>query len=371
MPSEVQTCPKCGAMITPNLIRCRQCKTFLQGTRIEGALFDGLLPESLSQGTGLMAAFLFVYYVVMVMFAGPDSALGLSPYAIRQLGGVDSIGIFQGEYWRFATGMLGHAGVFHLVFNMYALTVVGPLIEELFDRKKMLVIFIVGGVLAMVASHVWTVQLMGRPVHMTIGASGGTSALIGACYIGARRKGPGGQEIAQIMFNWSAYMVLLGFAVSGIDNAAHIGGWLLGAGFAAAFPLGPTPTVTQNRMYSVLILLLLGGLVASWGFMLADVRSYGARLDADFWPRRILFFTYAEGEKWDYSSQNLLLQKCEKSWQTAMTSRDAGTAAIETCERARRAWSAPLPHVALADLYAKQGDAQKALQHRRVLEHFR
>ena len=369
MPAEVQTCPKCGAMITPNLSRCRQCGTFLHGVKLEGALFDGLLPEAFasSPGTGLMVIALFLYYALMVMFAGPDAALGLSPYALRQLGAVFSPAIIEGEYWRFATGMLGHAGIGHLIFNLYALTIVGPLVEDVYDRKKMLVIFIVGGILAMVASYVWSTEIRGQLLHTTIGASGGTSALIGACLIGARRRGSGGRDIAQVMTRWTAYMVLFGLAVQGIDNAAHIGGWLVGAGLAAIFPLGVNPTVTVNRVYSLVVLMLLGGLLASVIMMLTGLQGYGARLEADAYPRRFLFFTYAEGKTWDYSSQVLLSQRCQKTWSESL--RDAGqvSEAIDICERAVRAHPHPQTYRALVDLHLRAGDRAAAEKRERVL----
>ncbi len=373
MPAEVQTCPKCGAMITPNLVRCRQCKTFLHGVKLEGALFDGLLPEAFagSPGTGLMVVTLFLYYALMVMFAGPDSALGLSPYALRQLGAVFSPAIIEGEYWRFATSMLGHAGIGHLIFNLYALTIVGPLVEEVYDRKKMLVVFIVGGVLAMAASYVWNTEIRGQILHTTIGASGGTSALIGACLIGARRRGSAGRDVAQVMTRWTAYMVLFGLAVQGIDNAAHIGGWLVGAGFAAVFPLGVNATVAVNRVYSLIVLALLGGLIASVVLMLTSLQGYGAQLEADVYPRRFLFFTYADGKAPDYSSQNLLLQRCGKTWSEALRAPSKQAEAIDVCERAVRAWPDPQTYRALVDLHLRAGNRPEAEKRQRVLDRWR
>ncbi|MEM7675076.1 MAG: rhomboid family intramembrane serine protease [Myxococcota bacterium] len=343
-------------MITPNLVRCRQCKTFLHGNRIEGAIFEKLLPEGLSRypGTGLMVITLFAYYGLMIALAGVDSVLGLSPYAIRQLGGVTSLGVLQGEYWRFATGMMGHAGVVHLLFNLYALTIVGPLVEEAFDRKKMMIIFIVGGVLAMVASFGVSTLFFGQVNRTTIGASGGTCALLGACLIGARRKGAGAEHIVRMMTQWSAFMLLFGLAVPGVDNAAHVGGWLVGAGLAAVFPLGINTTFVLNQLYSAAIVALLAGLVVSAGFMVIDVQQYGARLEADAHARRFLFFEYAEGKKPEYSSQMILAQKCRSMWQSWVDDRSEAdrTKAIDTCERARRAWPAqPTSYQALALLY--------------------
>lgn len=365
-------------MITPQLVRCRQCKAYLHGVGIEGAVLDGIIPEAFQHapGTFVMLVALFGYYALMVMFAGVDSVLGLSPYALRQLGATYSIGVIQGEYWRFATSMLGHAGIGHLFFNLYALTIVGPLIEEIYDRKKMLVIFIVGGVLSMAASYVWNVEIRGALIFQSVGASGGISALIGACLFGARRKGSGGQDVAQVMTRWSVYMLLIGFAGLGIDNVAHLSGWLVGAGLAMVLPFGVNATVTVNRIYSVAVFGLLAGLLVCVGFMLADVRAYGARLEADVYSRRFLFFTYHQGKPVAYSSQNLLLQKCEEAARTATDSAAERKETIEVCERAYRANLGP-PQVTFAvagvlvGLHALDGNAAAAARYDRVLDRMR
>ena len=374
MPSNVQTCPKCGALITPNLSRCRRCGTFLHGMKIEGALFEGLLPESMSKapGTGLMAAVLLLYFVMMVMLAGPESALGLSGYAVRQLGSIYSVAIYQGDYWRFCTAMLGHGGIVHLLFNLYALVVIGPLIEELYERKKMILIFVVGGTLSMVASHIWFAEIWGRAHHVSIGASGGTCALLGACLMGARRKGSEGRDVARTMASWTAYMLLFGLVVDNIDNAAHIAGWLVGAGLAWVFPMGLNPNVTTNRIYSALMLVILVGLTTSVGFMLNNLHGYGAQLAADRFPRRILFFEYAPGKPWKYSSQYLLVQRCDEAWKEARRDPGARADAIDLCERANRAWPyAALTYVALDDLYTADGNVAAAERQRRAFPYVR
>jgi membrane associated rhomboid family serine protease len=55
--------------------------------------------------------------------------------------------IVIGEYWRLVTSILLHAGVFHLVFNVYWLWVFGTLLEEAFGHAAtlgMIVLFAAG-----------------------------------------------------------------------------------------------------------------------------------------------------------------------------------------------------------------------------------
>jgi hypothetical protein len=101
----VDTCPKCGALISPNLPRCRQCGTYLHGTKLEGFIFESLLPKGLaaSPGTGIIFLFVILYYLLMGVLAGPVSLIAMTPYNLDQLGSTSPPGIFLGQYWRFFT----------------------------------------------------------------------------------------------------------------------------------------------------------------------------------------------------------------------------------------------------------------------------
>lgn len=372
MTRQVDTCPKCGALISPNLARCRQCKHYLHGTQLEGALLEHLLPGKLAAAPGTGTFFLLIigYYALMVMFAGIDSAPGFSPFSTKQLGSTWSLGIWEGQYWRFVTSVFGHTGLIHLAFNLYALTIVGPLIEELFDRKKMMLIFGLSGVLSMVTSHLVYTELLGHVFRGSIGASGAVSGLIGACFIGAKRRGSEGREVANAMLRWTAYMVIWGFAVSRIDNAAHAGGWLIGAGMAAVIPLGIARSVATQRTLSVVVLGLLALMITSVALMLINLRGYPASLDKDAYPRSLFLFEYAPGAQWEYSSQNSAIQDCQDSLQEVSEQGEVTDEHIYRCELALRAHPSPSGalYLALITLHEARGNHQRVADLRRVVE---
>ncbi len=370
MSRDVNTCPKCGALISPNLPRCRQCKEYLHGTQLEGFLLEHLLPAKLAAapGTGVFFLLIIGYYILMVMFAGVDSAPGFSGYSTQQLGSTWSLGIYEGQYWRFVTSVFGHGDIIHIAFNLYALTIAGPLIEELFDRKKMILICGVSGILSMVASHVFYTRVLGQVYQGSLGASGAVSGLIGACLVGARRRGPDGRQIAQVMLQWTAYMVIWGFAMGGIDNAAHAGGWLVGAGLAALMPLGLTQTVAAQRGLSVLALGLLGLCLLSIGMMLAHLRGYPASLPQDMYPRGIFMFTYAEGSDPDFSSQQSILDDCRDSFTKYLEHKTSDDEQVYACELAVRASPSPIVYEWLAVLHTARGNDGRARRLRHVLQ---
>lgn len=127
-----------------------------------------------------------------------------------------------GEYYRLLTSAFLHSGILHLACNMYCLYVVGPQLESFFGKWKFLMIYIgsalTGNLMSMLFAN-----------GASIGASGAIFGLFGALiyfgyhyrvYLGGVMKS---QIIPLVLLN-----LMLGFVVSGIDNAAHIGGLIGG-----------------------------------------------------------------------------------------------------------------------------------------------
>ena len=60
------------------------------------------------------------------------------------------------------------------------------------------------------------------------------SGLIGAALFGARRMGPSGADLAKAMLRWALYLLAWGFLMSGVNNAAHFGGFVVASLMALA-----------------------------------------------------------------------------------------------------------------------------------------
>lgn len=125
----------------------------------------------------------------------------------------------EGEYYRLITSVFTHYNAFHFLFNMYALYIVGPQIENFFGRIKYLIIYLGSGIIASLMSLTF---LNGAG---SLGASGAIFGLFGSLlyfgyhyrlYLGSILKS---QLIPLILLN-----LMIGFIIPGIDNAAHIGG---------------------------------------------------------------------------------------------------------------------------------------------------
>jgi rhomboid protease GluP len=153
-----------------------------------------------------------------------------------------------GEWWRLGTAMFLHFGVVHLLFNMWALWVIGGLVERLFGHARFAAIYAVAGLAGGLASMAW------NPIANSAGASGAIFGIIGAQLAFFMRGGhriPAAVVRAQrnSTLGFIAYAVVFGFVVPGIDNAAHLGGLAtgFGLGWLLTLPLGREPSPQQAR----------------------------------------------------------------------------------------------------------------------------
>jgi len=151
--------------------------------------------------------------------------------------------IAYGEVWRLFTAMFIHIGIIHLLFNLYALNALGPLVEGFFGYRRFLLIYTIGGLWGSVASYAFSDAL-------SAGASGAIFGLVGASTVYFLRYrenfGARGKAIVQNMFVVIGINLVFGLSMPGIDNWGHIGGLLGGAVVAyGLLPKYQKPVVTH------------------------------------------------------------------------------------------------------------------------------
>lgn len=127
-----------------------------------------------------------------------------------------------GEYYRLLTGAFLHADIMHLLFNCYALYIVGSQMESFLGKGKFVIVYVFSAILGSLTSITFN-------QGASVGASGAIFGLLGSMlyfgyhyrvYLGSVLKS---QIIPLIILN-----LALGFFGSGIDNFAHIGGLISG-----------------------------------------------------------------------------------------------------------------------------------------------
>ena len=173
--------------------------------------------------TPIMANLCIIVFVIMVCSEGSFFAFKSS--ALLRWGANYAPYIEQGEHWRLLTSGFLHDGLQHLVLNVMALLFVGAFVEPILGKFKFTLIYGVLLVGASFASFYWHGAI-------SVGASGAILGLFGLSLVLLLLTQTRSTIIKTFLFQFMSIFVIFtllwGFISSGIDNAAHIGGLLIG-----------------------------------------------------------------------------------------------------------------------------------------------
>ena len=175
--------------------------------------------------TYALIAVCVVMFVLQNVSAALQSELVLQPYAVAD----------DWEVYRLASSAFLHYGTTHLLFNMWALYVVGPPLEAWLGRLRF------GALYAMSAlGGSVLVYLLSDPFAATAGASGAVFGLFGASFVVGRRLNLDVRwVVGLIALNLAFTFVIPLISSQNISWQGHIGGLITGAVIAAAYAYAP------------------------------------------------------------------------------------------------------------------------------------
>lgn len=203
-------------------------------------LFDEAAPEkaesttktgTLLQQAPVTAALFAANMIVFIMLVFMTSARSILVPTEQQL--IDWNANFGpltlgGEPWRIISNIFLQVSIFHLAINLYVLFNLGPYAENLLGSRRMFALYMISGVAGSLSSLIW------NPLQVSAGASGALFGLFG-CFVEESVLGSGFtlKEIlrpARVMLLIAVVIsCVYGAFIPGIDNAAHLGGFLAGA----------------------------------------------------------------------------------------------------------------------------------------------
>ncbi|MDN3352927.1 rhomboid family intramembrane serine protease [Actinomadura sp. DC4] len=156
---------------------------------------------------------------------------------------IPGYGVAEGEWYRLITAAFLHVplsqgtfGLTHILFNMWALWVLGPQLEQVLGRLRYTVLY----VLSALGGNV--LLFLVDPGQPALGASGAIFGLFAAFFVVGRRLGTDTRGIAFLI----VINLMFTFTFSGISWEGHVGGLVTGAILAAAFAYAP-----RNRQQAV------------------------------------------------------------------------------------------------------------------------
>jgi rhomboid protease GluP len=241
--TEESACPMCGAK-HPNLFGLGPYINKMFGQQID---ILSLIP------TACIA--LFVLSLVLDLGAALTARGGifsmLSP-GRRPLILLGMTG-YGAAWWTNITAIYLHGSLLHIVFNFMWIRQLGPEVGNLYGPSRFFIIFTAGGVVGFVMSNL----VSGAP---TIGASGAIFGLLAALIVyGRNHRGSVADMMTRQVWQWAIFMFIFGFMMSGVNNLAHlggfIGGWIASQILVAGADYKETRTV---NLFALGLLILTG-----------------------------------------------------------------------------------------------------------------
>lgn len=177
----------------------------------------------------------------------------------------------SGQWWRLLTCVFIHGGLLHIAFNMWCLWDLGRLAESVYGHWTFAVVYLICGVASSLVSLAW------NPGVLSVGASGAifgiAGALIASFYLGEfslPRAAISGTLRSVVVF--VGYNLFFGAVIARTDNAAHIGGLVMGLILGA---LIAKVAPQHDDIFRRIAVLLVGVVLVAGGVMwLQRSRSY-------------------------------------------------------------------------------------------------
>ncbi|GAB3853075.1 rhomboid family intramembrane serine protease [Nocardioides maradonensis] len=265
-------CQRCDKAICPDCMRdaavgfqCPDCvKEGRKTTRSGRTAYGGLVPEKpgavtmvliginavvwlVIQATGRYGSWIYQHFALAPAGTCPAYPAIADRRVCEQLpNGQWETGIAHAP-WELITSTFTHVEILHIGFNMYALWVLGPQLEQVLGRARYVALYLLSALAGSVA-----VLWLADPAVSTVGASGAVFGLMAALVvIGTRVKA----DLSSLWL-WIGLNAVLSFTLAHVSWQGHLGGFIGGAIVTAALVYAPR----QNRI--VIQWAALGGIAA-------------------------------------------------------------------------------------------------------------
>jgi membrane associated rhomboid family serine protease len=198
-----------------------------------------------ARGRGGGPAFPLTWLIIGLTVIVSASGFSLEGQRILEALDLDKGLVAAGEYYRLWSLTLVHGDWLHLLFNMYALYLVGPIVERLYGSRLFLIFYLLCAAGGSVASFVF-----GSNVP-SVGASGAIFGLFGVLLAASRTHHPvlnqRGRSLVSQIGMLIVINLLFGLVARNIDNFGHIGGLL--AGLWLGFLIVPGRVTTLRGLW--------------------------------------------------------------------------------------------------------------------------
>ncbi|MEM9593104.1 MAG: rhomboid family intramembrane serine protease [Acidobacteriota bacterium] len=245
-------CPNCGRLVGVRDEKCLNCGRPYPGLFGFTPLLNQLgrdlaFGDVVLWGCGILYVFSLAFDPNGIRFNGLLSMLSPSPQAAFVFGDSGWIPVFVfGRWWTVLSAGWLHGGLIHLGFNMYYLRFLMPNVIEIFGVGRAMILYVASSAAGFIVTSGFGLltapnqPLSGLPrfLHgapLTLGASAALCGLLGALLYYARKTGH--SMMTQRLAQMAIFLGIIGLVLPGVDNWAHLGGFV--GGYLVAMVLRP------------------------------------------------------------------------------------------------------------------------------------
>ncbi|MEO3793132.1 rhomboid family intramembrane serine protease [Nonomuraea sp. B10E15] len=222
-------------------VRCQRCERPICPDCMRDAAVGFQCPECVAEGNkgirqakstfgGGIVRTPIVTYTILVINVLVFGAQYLTDTVTRQLAMWPAGVALLDEYHRLLTAAFVHSGVFHILFNCWALYVIGPYLERAFGHVRFVALYLISALGGSVLG-LW-IDPIAQP---TVGASGAIFGLFGAVFVVGRKLNMDVRGIAVLI----VINLVITFVFPNISWTGHIGGLITGSLLAGALAYAP------------------------------------------------------------------------------------------------------------------------------------
>jgi membrane associated rhomboid family serine protease len=254
------SCSSCGRPICPDCMtptpvgmRCPECMR--QRTKVVQGIGGGAGGFDRAPATFILIGLNVIAFLVEIA----SGAGGISGSTSKLLVDFGLFGPFvaEGEWYRLITSGFLHAGIFHILFNMFALYVIGQLLEPALGTPRFLALYFA----SLLAGSFGVILL--DPNALTLGASGAIFGIFAATMVIARGRGM--EQIARQLGFLLVINLVFTFTVPHISIGGHLGGLAGGVICAAAVVAGERGYLGRRHFPAEMAIMVLVGAAAAVG----------------------------------------------------------------------------------------------------------
>ncbi len=237
-------CPSCGSLVGVNDDKCYSCGRanpglwgFAPMLRQLGSDL-GFVPLVVGGSATLYVLTLLASGSELQPYSGGMNILSPSSRALLWFGMSGAYPVFgYGAWWTILSATWLHGNLLHIVFNMMWVRDLGPATADVIGPSRTVIIYTVAGICGFLLSSV--MPLLPIPIPFfhgaayTLGASAAIFGLLGALVHYGRISGS--SLTYSTALRYAIILFVFGLIMPGVDNTAHLGGFLGGYATSAFF----------------------------------------------------------------------------------------------------------------------------------------